>query len=275
MATDSGYGQQTPNSSTDDFNRVSFIVQQMIGRMMTMMPVQVTAVQAGAGSPPVAGTVSVQPLVNQIDGDGNATSHGVVNGIPWFRLQGGKNAVICEPEVGDIGYVDVSSRDISAVKSTKARANPGSRRKFSLSDGVYVGGFLNVAPNQYLIFTATGIRVVDKNGNSLAMDNSGITATDLSGNVISTTSTGITLTPKSGQPVTVAGSLIVQNNLELGGSFQGATGGLYAGDLKTSGNIIAGFGTGDQVGLQTHTHHQPNDSHGDTEAATNAPTAGT
>jgi Phage protein Gp138 N-terminal domain len=45
--------------------------------------------------------------------------------------------------------------------------------------------------------------------------------------------------------------------------------------LHCTGAVVAGFGTGDQVGLQTHTHTQPNDSHGDTEEPTNAPTAGT
>jgi phage baseplate assembly protein gpV len=47
------------------------------------------------------------------------------------------------------------------------------------------------------------------------------------------------------------------------------------GDLKVTGAVIAGFGGGDQVGLQTHVHAQGNDSHGDAEVPTNPPTAGT
>ena len=50
---------------------------------------------------------------------------------------------------------------------------------------------------------------------------------------------------------------------------------IVTGDLHVTGAVIAGYGGADQVGMQTHTHHQPADSHGDTEAATNAPTAGT
>ena len=49
----------------------------------------------------------------------------------------------------------------------------------------------------------------------------------------------------------------------------------FDGDLHVKGAIIAGFGTGDQVGLQTHRHTQPVDSHGDTEAETDPPVAGT
>lgn len=47
------------------------------------------------------------------------------------------------------------------------------------------------------------------------------------------------------------------------------------GYVRAQGAIVAGYGGGDQVGVQTHTHTQPADTHGDTEAPTNAPTAGT
>jgi len=48
-----------------------------------------------------------------------------------------------------------------------------------------------------------------------------------------------------------------------------------AGNLAVLGDITAGVGGGDQIGLRTHRHTQPNDSHGDAEQPTNAPTAGT
>ncbi len=47
------------------------------------------------------------------------------------------------------------------------------------------------------------------------------------------------------------------------------------GDLHVTGAVIGGYGTGDQVGLQTHTHAQDADSANDTEAETHKPTAGT
>jgi phage gp45-like len=47
------------------------------------------------------------------------------------------------------------------------------------------------------------------------------------------------------------------------------------GDLHVTGAVIAGYGGADQVGLQTHKHTQGDDGHGDSEVATNAPTAGT
>jgi hypothetical protein len=47
------------------------------------------------------------------------------------------------------------------------------------------------------------------------------------------------------------------------------------GYVQAANAVIAGYGGSDQVGLQTHTHNQPVDSHGDTEQPTDAPNAGT
>jgi phage gp45-like len=47
------------------------------------------------------------------------------------------------------------------------------------------------------------------------------------------------------------------------------------GDLHVTGAVIAGYGGADQVGVQTHVHKQAADGHGDAEADTNAPEAGT
>lgn len=47
------------------------------------------------------------------------------------------------------------------------------------------------------------------------------------------------------------------------------------GNLSVDGAVVAGFGTGDQVGLQSHSHSQGVDSRGDAEQNTNAPIPGT
>lgn len=239
-----GYGQLTPNDTASEMSVISFICKQMMAQMETMRLVQVKAVH-GNGETDTAGTVDVLPLVNQIDGRGNSTAHGTVYGIPWWRLQGGKNAVICDPVVGDIGYVSVSSRDISSVKATRKQSNPGSYRRFDLADGVYVGGVLNVAPDQYVVFTETGVRLVDKNGNSVAMSDSGIVMTDKFSHVVSMSSTGITLKGN----VIVDGNLVTNQTLEVKGSatFDGSavitgsvefkSGAVADGDLEIKGSL--------------------------------------
>lgn len=220
---DNAYGQQRPNDVNDETSVVLFMCRQMIAELNTMKLVKVTKV-TGGGEGEAAGTVEVQPLVSQIDGNGYGTDHGVVPDIPWSRVQGGANAIICDPQVDDIGYVVVSDRDISKVKSTRAAALPGSRRQYSLADGIYIGGCLNVAPDQYVVFTANGIRIVDKNGTSLKLESGGFNLTDSHGNVISTGAGGIDLTPCAGGTVTIAGKVFethIHSGVTTGGGNSG------------------------------------------------------
>jgi len=172
-----GIGRQRPTDAFDDFNTHAFQCSQLISLLETTKLVQVMAVHPGAGSPPAAGTVDVMPLVMQVDGGGNATKHGTVTGIPYFRLQGGGNAVILDPAVGDIGYVAVCDRDTSSVRSTLRAAPPGSGREFSLADGIYVGGCLNGTPTQWVWFKSTGLEFADLNGNVWETSSTGIRVT--------------------------------------------------------------------------------------------------
>jgi hypothetical protein len=94
---------------------------------------------------------------------GNPIPHDVIHNLPYFRLQGGTNAVIVDPDVGDKGFAVFCSRDISAVKRTKAIANPGSSRRFNWADGLYVGGVLNGTPANYVEVSPSGITVSRSN----------------------------------------------------------------------------------------------------------------
>lgn len=158
MSQDSYLGSADA-TSTGDYNAQSFLVWQILQTISGARLVEVVACTNSGGVSPV-GFVDVRPMVHQLDGWGNATPHGTVFRLPYFRLQGGTNAVIIDPQPGDIGVAIVEDRDISAVKNTRASANPGSRRIFDLADGLYVGGFLNGAPQQYIQFASGGISIV-------------------------------------------------------------------------------------------------------------------
>lgn len=167
--SDAGYSSPLRvNSDATQFNELAFMIAQRMSRLATTTLVQVKAVVPGGVGP--VGTVDVQPMVNQIDGVGNATAHGIIYGIPYVRLQGGGNAIICDPQVGDIGWCGFCSTDISAVKVTKGVANPGSRRRYSWADGLYLGAMLGGEPGQFIQF-AGGINV--STGSLFASDNLG------------------------------------------------------------------------------------------------------
>lgn len=157
MTTDNTqyYGQTDPTTVTGDWNALRFQIQQQLMNLNTCIPVRVTKVY-GAGLNPV-GFVDVLVLVNQVSGNDMALDNLEIPNVPYFRLQGGSNAVVIDPEEGDIGMGNFCSRDISAVKNARQAAPPGSRRAYNFSDCMYTGGFLNTAPTQYIQFTAGGI----------------------------------------------------------------------------------------------------------------------
>jgi hypothetical protein len=158
--------------------------------------------QALQGAIAQAGFVDVQPVVSQVDGGGQSMQHSIIYGIPFMRTYGSVNALIMDPVKGDIGYITVCDRDVSAfwksavgqgqtgglggntnTTTSTSSAGPGtsgpggilpaSRRRFSPSDSVYIGGVLNQTPKQYVTFTSTGMQLADMNGNKMTLDKSG------------------------------------------------------------------------------------------------------
>ena len=210
-----GSGQQFPEDSNSDFDVIAFIVSQMLAELETMMPVQVTAVHVGSGSPPASGTVDVQLLVSLLDGSGNAVQQGIIYGLPYFRLQGGQWAVVIDPDVKDFGYIIGASRDISNVIKTPGIANPASYRKYSFSDGIYMGGCLNAVPAATLWLKSDGtFALKDKPGNTVAGTSDGLSLNgvtiDRSGNIATTGTI-------SGQGVTDTTNNVTLNSLTVTG----------------------------------------------------------
>lgn len=140
------FGQAQSTSGNGDYNALDFIISQALGRLATSIPVLIKAVDLSAK------TVDAQPMVNMLDGEGKAVPHGTIHGLPIFRLQGGGNAIIINPKVGDKGWACFAHSDISSVKANKAVSNPGSRRKFDWADGFYLGEVwtLNDEPTQFV-----------------------------------------------------------------------------------------------------------------------------
>lgn len=244
-----GYGQQGPASSASPFATVQFHIDQVLTRVRVMIPVKVVDVHGDGDSTSM--TVDVQPLVNQTDGQGNAVAHGTIYGVPVSMPQGGDSLIVLPVAKGDIGEMAVADRDISAVKANKGIANPGSHRSFDLADGVYRPAMYSGTPTaQKIKFTSDGIQISDKNGNEIKMTSG----------MISMTAT----------MVEINGKAKITGDLQLGGALKSVADGVYTDDLQTSGNVVAGQGTGDRVGLQSHTHESS--PAGD---QTSAPTAGT
>jgi hypothetical protein len=199
--------------TTNEFNKHSFLVDQKLMRVRTNMMVKIVAVHADPnGGPP---TVDVMPLVNQVDGIGNKTDHGVIYGLVTHRAQSGDFAIINDPVVNDIGSIAVHDRDISSLKANGGdQSNPGSMRRHDPADGMFVGQTLNKKPNHFIQVTrdgsgnVTGIAITSPAGlnfNGVKIDTNGNLSTP--GSIQAGTGTGDSVTlqhhihPGTAQPV--------------------------------------------------------------------------
>jgi hypothetical protein len=213
LPTSGGYaGQASLQSGGDQLSNMDFLIRQIMAGSASSALVIVRAVHGGGIAKPP--TVDVQPLVDQVDGLGNRVAHGVIYGMPCFRLQGGNGAVVLDPVVNDIGLAIICDRDISTVKTTGAQSGPGSARQNSWSDGCYLGGYLNAAPTNYVQFNSGGINVVTPGTISLTSPSQiNLTAPviGLNGNITQTAGGG------SGA-VTMIGPLTVVNDVTAVGT---------------------------------------------------------
>lgn len=156
MADEKPTGVAQAGNFADPYSAAEFMVQQITNRMATATIVKVVAVGDDNNELAPVGTVDIQPIVQQMTGAGIAVPHGIIHNVPFLRIQGGKNAVIIDPQVDDLGIAIFASHDITKVKSTKDEALPGSRRRYDWGDALYLGGVLNDTPEQYIWFDSEG-----------------------------------------------------------------------------------------------------------------------
>ena len=173
------FGQADPTTNQGDWNQQRFAIWQQMLKLQTSAPVTVTAVSASGVAP--VGFVSVKVMVDLLTGEQKTIDGPTITNVPYMRYQGGDKAVIIDPEVGDIGIACFASRDISAVKSARKSAPPGSLRAYDFSDAMYIGGILNKAPTHYIHFTNGGITIhTPGNVTVQAGGNASITAPNIS-----------------------------------------------------------------------------------------------
>lgn len=178
-------GLFSPFSTWGRYNQLQFLIEQQLLKMQTATLVKVISCTNSGGLSAI-GTVSVLPLVNQVDAGGNAQPHVAISNVPYLRMQSaGGNGIILDPAPGDVGFCIFASRDISKVASTQDQANPGSDRYYSYSDAMYIGlGLNHSAPIQYIQFSSAGITVVSPTAITLQAP-----VIDLQGNVVQTNGT--------------------------------------------------------------------------------------
>ncbi|ALX93944.1 hypothetical protein AV650_10450 [Serratia fonticola] len=154
-----GYvGELSAEDRASQENLLIAMMKQFMGLKCFTAVVNVIAVSTDEELSPV-GFVDVKPMVNLLAASGDRVDHNTLYSLPFFRLQGGSNAIVIDPQPGDIGVAIFADRDITNIKKTRKPGNPGSFRRNHYSDGLYIGGFLNGSPTQVIQFLNGGIKI--------------------------------------------------------------------------------------------------------------------
>jgi phage baseplate assembly protein gpV len=181
-------------------------INKILQSLEMMLPAQVVSVSAG---PPL--TVVVQPLITMVSTDGTAIARAQVANIPVMQLGGGGIILTFPVQVGDVGWILASDRDISTYKQNGVQSPPNTFRMFSFSDGVFIPAIMR----DYTLAAgnpdSATLQSVDGKY-SLTLSDTKIVLTS-PGASITLNSTGIVVTG----PVTFQGPVTIANGLVITG----------------------------------------------------------
>jgi hypothetical protein len=140
-----------PAISSSPSNSLEYAINQKLLTVNTVLPCRIEAINGDR--------YTVQILINFIDSTGKPFQAPSIPDVPATVKQGGGAGVIIEYAVGDAVAVGFSQRDISIVKQQWAISNPGSYRKFSISDAIIIDRLTNELPTIFVKITSAGIEI--------------------------------------------------------------------------------------------------------------------
>jgi len=160
MADKEAVSTKSDYTNTSTLNILDYLIRTTVAGMVnTCIPVVVTSVTRN-GDSAGAGFLSAKPLIMQRDGENNSLPNTEIPKLPYFRYQFGDNAVICDPEVGDVGLAVFAKYDTSTVNGDGEEKQPGSFRMYDMSDGFYLGGFYGKKPVNYIHLDSDTIKII-------------------------------------------------------------------------------------------------------------------
>jgi phage gp45-like len=161
-----------PEATKTNRGALAFIFEKLLSEKTFIEIVTVVA------SNPTTQTIDVKPLVCRADPYNNSISNSVVYGVTYLRWQCGGSAIIMDPVAGDIGLLLVTDRDSSAVRLSRLEAQPTTKETHSRSDGVYLGGLLNMNPTQFIELKNGSINITTPDSVNISCKDAIINATE-------------------------------------------------------------------------------------------------
>ena len=144
---------QSPESVSCQGNAVASIIGSILSGLAFIDIVLVKAVEGD--------TLTILPLVNDVNVAGGSISNNEIYQIPFLRLQAGNSAVKMTPRAGDIGLIVICDKDTTNVRKSKRGGPAPTQRRHSYSDAVYITAIasLNGDPTEFVEFTGSGINI--------------------------------------------------------------------------------------------------------------------
>lgn len=135
---------------TDDGNALRYIIEKMIWDTVNTVEL-VRVVSIGVD------TVDVIPVCRKLDNNNMPVNESIVYGVRYIQHQAGDKMIDLPPEVGDVGLLLVSKRDISNPLSGVVGCN----RRYNLNDGIYLGSVFGLGKEvkRKISFTEQGIDI--------------------------------------------------------------------------------------------------------------------
>ncbi|CNF27000.1 bacteriophage (baseplate assembly) protein [Yersinia nurmii] len=162
------------NAQASNAESFSYAFERLMTGLFFIEIVQVKEVRGVAPNL----VVDVLPLVSRTDRAGSMIPNSTIYNIPVFRLQRGNSAIIMNPVAGDIGMIAVCDRDNSIARANLSQSVPGSSRTHSKSDALYLGGFLNGQPTQFIEFADSGLNITSPNPVNITCSKANVIAPD-------------------------------------------------------------------------------------------------
>lgn len=218
--------------ATSTFNANNQQIASNIQKINTVFLAKIISVStAGVGG---TKTVTAQPLICQIDANGNALPSPKLVEIPHYRVQAGTGAFVVNPHVGDIGVFVCAKRDISNIKNgVNDPQTPASFRSFDLADSIMIATIHTEMASTYIYIDPDSGTIEIKAPTSLTVNTA--TAT-----INASGSTSI-----NSPETTISGHVTIKGGL----SVSGGVGAQVDGSLTTTGDVVA-----NGISLDTHRH---------------------
>jgi hypothetical protein len=150
-------GNASPNANKSAVNALDSMMGNFLANNLNTAALVTVSGVNDTGPEGAAGTVTCQPMVSPTDNFGAAMPTAEAFELPYFRYQGGKAAVVVDPQPGDVGLVVYTKADSSgAGPGQEGPAPPASDRPFDPANGFYLGGFKNEPPEIWIELNKDG-----------------------------------------------------------------------------------------------------------------------